>query len=386
MRQEEWQAWRELKEKFKRPSKNAFRREIDLSDTQLEDTGKLTLEQLIYILDTIKRADEDEAIVLPSSIQYTLDPRYVLKNLERIELRRIKSKRKAIEEGAEPLKLIAEKIEELREKYLRDSKMLVEKEYGWINYRGIIDKKNKNFLASDAIEGYLLEKEAGNLIKVKRYDTLEQLLKNPSLSQEERRRIAQEARKIKKRKTLTQKEIETPGFIREEILNKQAERIVKVPSRSKIGTYYRIRFRKLPLKYNDGKFSELDKLFLAQWTNLYTEPSCNCEEKMWFINYIKPGELYHCVHEIAAFRRCIRDDYREHALPPYIATSQFFKPTQEAIEFYKKLRNQVFVKKVSYDQNQNPHFSYEHISKPYVESLLIKQVIRGMQLFVEPER
>jgi hypothetical protein len=44
------------------------------------------------------------------------------------------------------------------------------------------------------------------------------------------------------------------------------------------------------------------------------------------------------------------------------------------------------VKKVSYDQNQNPHFSYEHISKPYVESLLIKQVIRGMQLFVEPER
>jgi|GEM_PF-4977014 len=386
MMQEEWQAWRELKEKFKRPSKNAFRREIDLSDTQLEDTGKLTLEQLIYILDTIKRADEDEAIVLPSSIQYALDPRYVLKNLERIELRRIKSKKDAIEEGAEPLKLIAEKIEELREKYLRDSEMLVKKEYGWINYRGIIDKKNKNFLASDAIEGYLLEKEAGNLIKVKRYDTLEQLLKNPSLSQEERRRIAQEARKIKKRKTMTQKEIEMPGFIRKEILNKQAERIVYVPSRNKIGTYYTIRFRKLPLKYNDGKFSELDKLFLAQWTNLYTEPSCNCEEKMWFINYIKPGEIYHCVHEIAAFRRCIRDDYTGHTLPPYIATSQFFKPTQEAIEFYKKLRNQVFVKKVRYDQNQNPHFSYEHISKPYVESLLIKQVIRGMQLFVEPEQ
>lgn len=421
---DEYRKWENLMKKYKLPPITNFRFRIDLTEAdamQIRESGKLSLEQLTIILDSIERLDENTSLVLPQKILYELDPKYVKKNCKRIMLKRIYSKKEAIENELTPQKLIKEKIYELREKYERDNSSLVKDNYAFINYRGITDKKTKNYLIVDAIEGYLLCNDANGLIKTKRYDTLEALLKlkHLQLPREERAFIRREIMKIRRRETLTEKERKRAGFIREIILNKQAVRIALVPSKHIKNLFYRMKFNKLPLKFNDGLIPDLEKLYYATWTDLHIEPACNCEDKAYFINYINPGEIYHCVHEIAAFRKFIKEDWKDwtrrdesrregdesgneregktgeairaggvggtggadesYNKNPCIATSQFFKPSKQAIEYYLKLRNQVFVKKViQHGETWTSIYEHlEHLPKIYIELFLEKQVRRA---------
>lgn len=357
----EQEIWDRILEANKFPAISEFSRKLDLNESiTIEESGKPNLEQTIEILDIVRNLDSETAVVLPEGFLYNVEARTVRKNVRPITLRRIKTKKEAIESEVTPVKLIKEKIKELQERYLSKPESLLD-DYAGINYRGITDRKIKNYLVSDCIEGFLHAQTAKSLIQIKRYDTLEELLKDKkALPLEERAAIRRELLKIRKRKMMV------PEKARKIILTKQAERVViRIPSRSEQGKYYtNIRFRRLP-----ESFSDEDKEFYASWTDFYTEPSCNCEDKTWFISYLRPGQIWHCVHEIAAFRKAISEDWRgEHPIKqPYIATSPFFKPTKKAIEIYIKWRNQVFAKK----GNQ-----YRHLAKVYTDIWLLKEVIR----------
>lgn len=373
--------WERILQPNKLPNITDFPNKIDLNDVMtIRESGKPTLEQIITILDEIEHLDNETALVLPEGFIYRVDARTVRKNVRPIALRRIRTKKEAIEQEITPEKLIKEKIEEMRARYLSNPETLRD-DYAGISYKGITDRKIKNYLLSDAIEGYLHAKTAGVLIKINRYDTLESLLKSKEfkeLSEEERATVTRltkaetryEILKIRKRKMLT----EVPEKVRRIILTKQAERaVLMVPSTSKAGKFYEnIKFRKLPEAFPDDKYPDLNKEFYASWTDFYTEPSCNCDDKMWFITYLRPNQIWNCVHEIAAFRKAIAMDWQGNqpiTYPnPYIATSPFFKPTQKAIDYYMKERNQLFVKKGD---------DYRHLAKVYLDIWLEKQLRRG---------
>lgn len=356
--------WDNILEASKFPRISEFSRRYDLSESMIiNKTGKPSIEQTIDILDMVRNLDYETAVVLPEGFLYDIDARTVRKNVRPIMLRRIYTKTKAIEEQITPTKLIKEKIDKLQECYLLNSESLLE-DFAGINYRGIRDGKIKNYLISDSIEGFQHAEKAGPLIHIKRYDTLENLLKSKAsrkLSFEDKAKIRRELLKIRKRKIMV------PEKARKIILTKQAERVVeKVPSRSEKGKYYNnIKFRKIPVSFIPD-----DKEFYASWTDFCTEPSCNCKDKVWFISYLKPGQIWHCVHEIAAFRKSIAEDWNEGkpAKQPYMATSPFFKPSKKTIELYTKWRNQVFTKKEN---------NYGNLAKVYRDIWLLKDVIRG---------
>lgn len=372
--------WERIMAANRLPTITEFPIKKDLNEFMtIMETGKPTLEQTLDILDLVAELDHETALILPEGFLYRVDARTVRKNVKPIALRRITTKKEAIEQEITPEKLIKEKIEEMRNRYNRDNETLRE-DYAGISYRGITDRKIKNYLLSDAVGGYLYSKIASALIKINRYDTLESLLKSKEakkFSDEEKATITRMSRaetrhellKIRQRKMLT----EVPEKPRRIILTKQAERaVLTVPSTSEAGKFYgNIKFRKLPEVFPDDKYPELNKEFHATWTDFYTEPSCNCDDKMWFITYLRPNQIWNCVHEIAAFRKAIAMDWQGNqptTYPnPYIATSPFFKPTEKAIDFYMKLRNQVFVKKEE----------YKHLAKVYLDIWLEKQVRRG---------
>lgn len=366
-------AWQEILAESRLPPLTSFSTHLDMTEMAIQEPGKLSLEQTITILDQIDGLDQYSAIVLPEGFLYRIDARTVRKNVRPIRLRRFVTRKEAIEQKATPEQLIRERIEQMRSRYQRDTQTLVEP-FGGINYRGITDRKTKNYLISDAIEGYLHAQDAGQLIEVSRYDTLEELLKFRSreIPASARTAIRRELMKVRRRETMTDKLKKVPESVRRVLLTKQAERIVSVPSTSEEGKFYKIRFRRLPLAFPDNLFPELNHEYHASWTDTYTEPSCNCDNKTWFITYLRPGQIWQCVHEIAAFRAMIQRDWKRSkpvTFPnPYIAASPFFKPTQDAIDFYRKLRRQVFVTK---------HGRYEHLPDVYVDILLEKQVRRG---------
>lgn len=375
--------WDRIAEFTKLPSRENFSELIDLTeDVQLENWPYE--EKIKYILDRIGSLDSNAALFLPEQILFKVDARTVMKNSKQLKLRRIKSRKEAIENEITPEKLIKEKIEELQIKYQEGEEKLIRENYGWINFRGITDRKNKNYFIGDAIEAYLYWKEFGNFMNVKRYDTLESLLKEQrrEIPLEIRANIAKEIKKIRNRKTLTEKEREHLGFIRGLIIKKQAERIVEVPSRSK-REYYSIKFRKLPLSFPDSITPELNKEFYGTWQDIVIE-SCPCAENKYFISYINPAEIWYCFHQIVAYRKMIsldwkkeNDSYVPATYPnPYIACSPFFKPHKESIQFYEKCRKQVFVKKVG-EEDGREKVVYEHLPRVYATLFLMKQVIRG---------
>lgn len=360
--------WDKIFSITKPPTISEFNKRIDLSEMPIENYGKPNYEQIIEILNTIDKLDNDEALILPLGFMYEINARIVKKNVRQIKLRRIKSIEEAIENEITLEKVLSEKIGELRDKFRNNNEILTE-DYAWINFRGIRDGKNKNYLISDAIEGYLYCNLANEMIKVKRYDTLESLLKLrlPSVPREERAAVRRVIMKIRKRKTLTEKEREKEGFIKK-LLLKQAERIVEIPSRSE-RKFYHIKFRKLPITFPGD--NEINKRFYGTWQDLLIEPCCTCDDKRWFITYITPNETWYCVHEIAAYRKLIRDDWHNNkpatGIDAYIAATPFFKPSNQAIRFYNKLKKQVFVKKER----------YEHLDKVYISVWLMKQIVRG---------
>jgi len=358
----EIEIWKKIIEENKFPGISKFKNKIEL-EMNIYESGKPSLEQIMQILNTLERLDLETALLLPENFLYRLNSKTVRKNAKTIALRRINTKQEAIEKEITPQKLIAEKINEMRDRFQKNSETLSE-DYIGINYKGIRDKKIKNYLISDCMEGFLYSQKISPLIKIKRYDTLEELLKTKSsqeLSSGDRISIKLELLKIRKRKMLV------PEKAREIILTRQAERIVeKIPSRSEFGKFYtNIKFRRLPLS-----FSEEDKEFYAAWTDFYTEPSCNCDDKTWFISYLRPNQIWHCVHEITAYRKAISEDWQNNQpiKQPYISASPFFKPSEQAVEFYLKLKNQVFAKKEN---------SYNHLAKPYIDIWLEKQIRRA---------
>jgi len=358
--------WEKILEANKQPSIKSFQYKIDLTqDMRILDSGKPNLEQIIIILDSIERLDQETALILPEGFLYeAINARTLRKNVQPLKLKRIKTKQEAINEEFTLQKSIKEKIESLRSDFKKNPESLRE-DYGSINYRGITDKKNKTYLISDAIEGYLHAKNAEPLIQIRKYDTLEELLKSKSaksLSPQERAEIKRVILKIKNRKMMT------PEKARKIILSGKAERIVKVPSTSEQGKFYEMRFRRLPVSY-----SEKDKEFYATWPDTWLEPGCHCGHKKGYIKYVNvAGEIFHCVHEIAAYRALINADWKKGkpiTFPnPYVATSPFFKPSQKTMDFYMKLRNQIFVTKES---------RYEHLAKIYLDIWLEKEVRKG---------
>ncbi len=365
-------AWDEIIEANKLPNKTDFSIIYDLNENEemeIRESGKPRLEQTVEILHLIASLDHESAVVLPEGFLYKVDARTVRKNVRPITLRRVYSKRAAIEQEITPRKLIREKIRQMQERYQSKPETLCE-DYAGINYRGITDKKTKNYLISDAIEGFLHAKNAASLIEIKRYDTLENLLKTKAMNKlpiHEKASIRRELLKIKQRKMLTQ----ISDKPRKIILSREAVRIVKkVPSTSKREKFYKnIKFRKIPEAFPDNKYPDLNKEFHAVWTDFWIEPACTCEDKTWFISYLRPNQIWYCVHEIAAFRKALSMDWQRGkpiTYPnPYIASSPFFKPNEDAIEFYMKLRNQVFTKKENY---------YGHLAKVYCDIWLEKKV------------
>ncbi len=356
------EVWKKAIEENRLPGISKFKNKIEL-EMNIYESGKPALEQIIDILNSIEKLDSETALLLPENFLYKINPRTIRKNARTISLRRIDTKQEAIEKEITPQKLITEKINEMRERFQKNPETLSE-DYIGINYKGIRDKKIKNYLISDGIEGFLYYKKISPLIKIKRYDTLEELLRSKSskeISFEDKASIKRELLKIRKRKMLV------PEKAREIILTRQAERVVeKIPSRSELGKFYtNIKFRRLPLS-----FSEEDKEFYSAWTDFYAEPSCNCNDKTWFISYLRPNQIWHCVHEISAYRKAISEDWQNNQpiKQPYISASPFFKPSEQAIEFYLKLKNQVFAKKENL---------YAHLAKAYIDIWLEKQVRRG---------
>jgi len=367
-------SWEQILAENKLPTITGFSNVRDLSeDVQIEDVGKLTLEQVCTILDHVDRLDEFSAIVLPKTVLYRVDARTVRKNVRQVELRRLRSKREAIQERATPEGLIKERLAELHTEYKKDpEKLLVD--YGGINYRGITSRMNHNYSISDSIRGYLHAQLADDLIHVERYDRLESLLVGTmtGVPASEKAAIRAVLLKIRNRATMTDKLKKIPESARKIILTRQSERIVGVPSTSHQGFHPNIRFRRLPLAFPDDAYPDLNKEYHASWTDVTTQPSCNCQDKTWFITYLKPGETWHCVHEIAAFRAMAQREWKAGkpttSPDPYIAASPFFKPTQAAIDFYHRLRNQVFV---------NMGERSEHLPYVYIDLLLMKQAVRG---------
>jgi hypothetical protein len=375
------EAWTRIINESKQPALDKFKNRNDLSSQQIVQTGKPSLDQILLVLDSLqKNWDSETAIILPQRILYVVSPATVEKNIKPIMIRRIKTKKEAIIEKAAPEKLIREAFEELRQKFNKNPETLME-DYAFINYKGITDKKTKNYLISDAIKGYLHAKNSGSLIVIKRYDTLENFIETKdykSLDIHDKRTVfdvsraikRKEIEKIRNRKMLT----DMPEKVRNIILTKQSERIaVQVPSIKIVGKYHNsIKFRKLPQQFPDEKYPELNNEFYATWTDFYAEPSCNCENKTWFINYVSPNQIRHCVHEISAYRAMIAQDWQNKqptTFPnPFIAASPFFKPTKEAVDFYRKLKNHVFVKIGE---------EYIHLPKVYINTFLVKQHIRG---------
>ena len=353
--------WDSILETGKISKITEFPRKYDLSNSMdIKETGRPTLEQITEILDLVRGLDSETAVILPTGFLYNIDARTVRKNMKPIMLRRIYTKRKAIEEQITPIKLLKEKIEELRKAYLLNPESLLN-DFAGINYRGIRDGKIKNYLLSDCIEAFQYAKKAAPLIQIKRYDTLENLLKSKAsrnLSFKDKAEIRRELLKIRKRKIMV------PEKARQIILTRQAERVAKVPSKSERGKFYTMKFRRLPVS-----FTSEDKEFYASWTDFYTEPSCNCADKSWFISYLRQNQIWHCVHEISAFRKAIAEDWnnKQPVKQPYIATSPFFKPSKQIIELYIKWKNQVFTKK-----NQ-----YKHLAKVYEDNWILKDVVRG---------
>jgi|AntAceMinimDraft_18_1070375.scaffolds.fasta_scaffold34450_1 hypothetical protein len=365
--------WNKIIKSSRFPKIKEFPRKYDLSKIMnIRETGKPNLEQTIQILDLVRNLDYETAVILPEGFLYNVNARTVRKNVKPIMLRRIYTKHEAIENQITPEKLIKEKIEQMRTHYQLKPETLGE-DYAGINYLGFKSKESKIYLISDAIRGYLHAKNAGELIEIKRFDTLESFLKNKKTNDKEtiqaKYAMRRELHKIKKRRMLT----ETPEKVRRNLLTKQSERIVKIPSTSEKGKFYRnIKFRLLPQKFPDDKYPELNKEFYIRWFDLKTEPSCNCEEKTWLINNIMPGVIWQCFHEITAYRALINSDWKD-GKPithpdPYIATSPFFKPSPKTIDFYLKLRNQVFTKKENH---------YGHLDKVYRDIWLLKDVVRG---------
>lgn len=352
--------WKKLIEEYQSTKLKSYSEKINVSDINIKTSGKPSESQIREIIERISLLNENQAIILPGDIMYQVDPKTVRKNMRRLSLRRIKTRKEAIDNKITPLILIQEKTDDLR----RKKHISILQDYSGINFRSISnDHTNKNYLVADAIEGYNLSIIGKELISIKRYDTLDSLIMRPK--NQEKGEIGKELKKIRPRKFFYEYEKKA----REVILRKQSARIANVPSTSKHSYHKNIRFLLLPQTFSDNKTPELNNEFYATWFNIKTNPSCNCSDKANLIDYIHPGEVSFCLHEIAGFRAMLAQDHTNPEINenPYIATAPFFKPTKEAINLHSKLKKQVFVKRAP--------GKYTHLPKIYINSWLVKATI-----------
>lgn len=283
----------------------------DLDEIKKISTEGRNFLEVILEIDDITR--EGAGVLLPSDFFIELNARTVRKYLQPLKLRRFKSKKQAIAERITPYALIREARE----------KIIDEKYYGGINWRGISDRKNKTFLLYSWLEGCELHEIAKPLIKVRRYDVPDELRE---LNQEERKKISDEISK------LTKKRID----IEHEIMQRGGVRTGAVPSRTERGKFYDdIRIDGLPVKF-DGIKSDFH---YATWFDISSRH--NCKDKQMFIAYARPREELFCSHDIAFLIACHNQDNEYHR-NPYLVFTPFPTPNPTLTDANKRYRKMVF--------------------------------------------
>jgi len=274
--------------------------------------GRGFLEVILEIDDITKQG---AGVLLPHDFFIELNARTVRKYLQPLKLRRFKSKKQAVAERTTPYSLIREARE----------KIMDEKYYGGISWRGISDRKNKTFLLYSWLEGYELYEIAKGIIKVRRYDTPEEL---KELKQEEREKMSEEISK------LTKKRID----IEHEIMRRGGVRVGAVPSRTEIEKLYDdVRMDGLPVKFKGVKSDS----HYAVWFDIASRH--NCKDKQMFIAYVRPKEELFCAHDIAFLMACHNRDNDYHT-NPFLVFTPFPAPNPTLADANRRYRKMVFKK------------------------------------------
>jgi len=277
---------------------------------QVECAGKNPLETILEV-DGITK--EGFGVLLSNDFFIDLNSRNLRKYLEPLKWKRINTKKQAQEEKTDPYTLFRGAINKLQRDNL----------YAGTGWRGISDKKNKNFWLYSLIEGWELFEIAGKLIKTNRYDLPDEM---KSHSKDEIARISREISKI------TDKRID----LRKEIMKKGGIRTGCVPSRSKEGKFYDdLKVEKLPVKF----YKIPSDFYYSTWFDLASKHSC--KEKQMFITYLRSREEFFCAHDIAFMIACHSQDYKYHK-DPYLVFTPFPRPTEGLIDNNARYRKRVF--------------------------------------------
>ncbi len=268
-------------------------------------------------LRVIEQVDEitkqGSGAVLPGDFFLKLNARTLKKYLQPLKWRRVKSKKQAIEERVTPYMLMRESKEKMR----------MQTYYGGMGWRGLSDRRNKNFLLYSWIEGQELFSIAEDLINIKRYDLPGEL---KPLSAEERKRIGREKSKLTKRRI----------DLIHEIMKKGGIRTGKIPSRSRIGKFYDdMRMEGIPVKFKDIRSNH----YYATWFDLTSKHFC--KDKQMFITYVRPREEIFCAHDIAFLIASHRNDFK-YRKDPYLIFTPFPKPNPVLMSANKRYRKLVF--------------------------------------------
>lgn len=301
----EQKIWNRIIENFS-PGKISQLEKITTLDAREED-----------FLEVIRRVDDitrqGYGVVLPEEFFLELNARTLRKYLQPLKWRRIGSKKRAIEERITPYILMKESRE----------KMKMGKYYGGTGWRGLSDRRNKNFLLYSWIEAWELFSIGKLLINIKRYDMPDELRQ---LEKEERVRIGREISK------LTTKRID----LREEIMKRGGIRTGRVPSRSRAGKFYDdMRLEGLPLKFK-GISSDYHH---ATWFDLTSKHSC--KDKQMFITYVRPREEILCAHDFA-FLNASHDSDFTYNTDPFLVFTPSPKPNPLLVDANKRYRKLVF--------------------------------------------
>jgi len=283
----------------------------DLNRTEEIDTDKRDFLDIVTEIDGVTR--DGSGVVLPQDFFIELNARTLRKYLQPLKWRRVKSKRQARKERITPYMLMQEARQKMR----------IEKYYGGTGWRGLSDRRNKNFLLYSWIEGWELFNIAGHLIKIRRYDRPEEL---QEVTEEERARISREISKLTKRRINLEQEIMRRGGVR----------VGRVPSRTSRGGFYDdMKIEGLPVTFR-GSSSDF---CYSTWFDITSRHSC--KDKQMFIAYMRPREEIFCAHDVAFLSACYTNDYIYHS-NPFLVFTPFPKPNPELVDANRRYRKQVF--------------------------------------------
>ena len=270
---------------------------------QLEESNK---EMVVDII--MDKSKKDKKIILPQGYLPNLPAKIIRKYVSPIKTKRINSKKEARERKITPCPLYKEAIE----------KTNPAKWYAGISW-AINGRGSRNFFFVDLVEGWRHFFAAGKEIETKRYDIPEELERE----KKERNAIREEISKITGRKKIN---------LEEEILRRGGKRYARVPSTTEENKFYDIMFTALPVV-----MPKKEENAYALWFEL--ESRHYCEDKLFFISYIRPREEWFCKHEIATYTKLFFEDNNRDARrnSPYLFFTPFPKPSTELFEFYYNL-------------------------------------------------